>query len=110
MRRAIRYDGLLPNVFDAGGEFVFDATPDEALDDLRAMSAWVERERTGSGPYDIVVERGVGALGEAEARAEAARWEAAGATWWLEDVWQEMWTSPDDPEPLRRRILRGPPR
>ena len=110
MRRAIRYDGLLPNVFDGGGEFVFDATPDEALDDLRAMSAWVERERTGSGPYDIVVERGVGALGEAEARAEAARWEAAGATWWLEDVWQEMWTSPDDPEPLRRRILRGPPR
>ncbi len=110
MRRAIRYDGLLPNVFDAGGEFVFDATPDEALDDLRAMRAWVERERTGSEPYDIVVERGLGDLDAAEARAEAARWEAAGATWWLEDVWQEMWTSPDDPEPLRRRILRGPPR
>ena len=41
---------------------------------------------------------------------QAERWEAAGATWWLEDIWQEMWASPDDPEPLRRRILRGPPR
>ncbi len=110
MRRAIRYDGLLPNVFDAGGEFVFDSTSGEEMHDLRAMSAWVERERPGGGAYDIVVERSLGTLGEAEARAQAARWEGAGATWWLDDAWQEMWAAPDDPEPLRRRILRGPPR
>ena len=110
MRRAIRYDGLLPNVFNAGGEFVFDSTPDEEMDDLRAMSAWVERERPVGDAYDIVVERSLGALGEAEARVEAARWEEAGATWWLDDAWQEMWAAPDDPEPIRRRILRGPPR
>ena len=111
MRRAIRYEGLLPNVFDGNGEFVFEATPDESLDDLRAMSAWVERERpAGEGPYDIVVERSLADLDDATARAEAARWEEAGATWWLDDAWQEMWAAPDDPEPLLRRIRRGPPR
>lgn len=111
MRRAIRYEGLLPNVFDSNGEFVFEATPDESLDDLSAMSAWVERERpAGEGPYDIVVERSLADLDDAAARAEAARWEEAGATWWLDDAWQEMWAAPDDPEPLRRRIRRGPPR
>ena len=93
-----------------GAEFVFDSTPDEEMDDLRAMSAWVERERPGGDAYDIVVERSLGTLGEAEARVEAARWEEAGATWWLDDAWQEMWAAPDDPEPIRRRILRGPPR
>ena len=110
MRRAIRYEGLLPNVFSAAGEFVFEATPDESLDDLSAMSAWVERERpAGEGPYDIVVERSLADLDDAAARAEAARWEEAGATWWLDDAWQEMWAAPDDPEPLRRRIRLGPP-
>ena len=110
MRRAIRYEGLLPNVFDANGEFVFEATPEESLDDLRAMSAWVERERPAGESYDIVVERSLADLDVAAARAEAARWEEAGATWWLDDAWQEMWAAPDDPEPLRRRIRRGPPR
>ncbi len=111
MRRAIRYEGLLPNVFDGNGEFVFETTPEESLDDLSAMSAWVERERpAGEGPYDIVVERSLADLDDAAARAEAARWEEAGATWWLDDAWQEMWAAPDDPEPLRRRIRRGPPR
>ena len=106
MRRAIRYDGLLPNVFGAEGEMVFDATPEEALDDLRAMNRWVAAERSGPGPYDIVIER---SLPDVDA-AEAARWEEAGATWWLDDAWWEMYGAPDDPEPLRRRILRGPPR
>ncbi len=111
MRRAIRYEGLLPNVFDSNGEFVFEATPEESLDDLSAMSAWVERERpAGEGPYDIVVERSLADLDDDPASAEAARWEEAGATWWLDDAWQEMWAAPDDPEPLRRRIRRGPPR
>ena len=110
MRRAIRYEGLLPNVFDGNGEFVFEATPDESLEDLSAMSAWVERERpAGEGPYDIVVERSLADLDDAVARAEAARWEEAGATWWLDDAWREMWAAPDDPEPLRRRIRLGPP-
>lgn len=106
MRRAIRYDGILPNVFGADGQMVFDASPDEALEDLRAMSEWVAREREGTESYDIVMER---SLPDVDA-AEVARWEEAGATWWLDDAWWEMYGAPDDPEPLRRRILRGPPR
>ena len=110
MRRAIRYDGLLPNVFGLDGKPVFDASSDEALDDLRAMRAWVDAERESGAPYDIVVERGLGEFSDAEARAETARWEEARATWWLDDVWQEMYHASLDPKPLRRRILRGPPR
>ena len=106
MRRAIRYDGLLPNVFGVDRTLIFNASSDEARDDLRAMRAWIKRERPGDEPYDIVVERGLPGVDA----AEAARWEEAGATWWLDDAWWEMWNAPDDPEPLRRRIRLGPPR
>ena len=106
MRRAIRYDGLLPNVFGVDRTLIFGAPSAEALDDLRAMRAWIKRERPGDEPYDIVVERGLPGVDA----AEAARWEEAGATWWLDDAWWEMWNAPDDPEPLRRRIRLGPPR
>lgn len=106
MRRAIRYDALLPNVFGPDGQMVFDASPEETLEDLRAMRAWIDRERSGDQPYDIVIERGLPGVDA----AEAARWEEAGATWWLDDAWWEMWSAPDDPEPLRRRIRLGPPR
>lgn len=110
MRRAIRHDGLLPNVFDADGAPVFDAPEEEALADLRAMRDWVGRERTDAAPFDIVIERELAPLADAEKREAAARWREAGATWWLDDAWQEMWNHPDDPEPLRQRIRRGPPR
>ena len=109
MRRAIRRDGLLPNVFDGDGAHVFDASEEEALADLRAMRGWVERERADDGPFDIVIERELAPLEAGEKRAAAARWQAAGATWWLDDAWWEMWNHPDDPGPLRERIRRGPP-
>ena len=110
MRRALRCDGLLPNVFGPDGEIVLDASPAEARADLRAMADWIGRERTGVGAYDIVTEGSLDALGGDEARDEAVRWEQAGATWRLDDAWREMDRAPHDPEPLRRRILRGPPR
>ena len=106
LRRAVRYDALLPNVFDAAGEPVLDAPPGEALADLRDMCAWIDRERAGGGRCEIVIERSLPGVDA----AEAARWEEAGAGWWLDDAWRAMWAAPDDPEPLRGRIRLGPPR
>ncbi len=80
MRRAIRFDGLLPNVFDHDGQPVYEATEEESLADLRAMRDWVERERTprptsgdAEKPYDIVIEREIAPLAPAAGRAAAAR-------------------------------------
>ena len=57
-----------------------------------------------AGPdFDIVVE---GAT-DPERAAETVRpFAEAGATWWLESMWEE----PNGPEELRERIRSGPPR
>jgi alkanesulfonate monooxygenase SsuD/methylene tetrahydromethanopterin reductase-like flavin-dependent oxidoreductase (luciferase family) len=103
MRRALRYDGLIPSAIGADGE-ARQATPDE----VRAIAAHV-REHRGAGAFDIVVE-GVTPGGDAAAAAEVVRpWAEAGATWWIEAMWQQ----PQDAAeagPLRARLHQGPPR
>jgi alkanesulfonate monooxygenase SsuD/methylene tetrahydromethanopterin reductase-like flavin-dependent oxidoreductase (luciferase family) len=103
MRRALRYDGLIPSAI--GGDGVArQATPEE----VRAIAAHV-REQRGAGPFDIVVE-GVTPGDDAGAAAAVVRpWAEAGATWWLEAMWQ----LPHDAASagaLRARLRQGPPR
>jgi len=69
MARALRWDGLLPQVVDGDG-------PREAtLDEIAAV-----REQVGDRDYDIIVE------GEGSQHSPAA-WADAGATWWIESMW-----------------------
>jgi hypothetical protein len=101
MRRTLRWDGVLPNVFDASGN-THGSTPD----DVRAMADWVRSQR--SDPFDIVCEGG-GEKEDVNASAETVReWMDAGATWWLEAVWWSMYRHPGDAEPMRERIRVGP--
>jgi alkanesulfonate monooxygenase SsuD/methylene tetrahydromethanopterin reductase-like flavin-dependent oxidoreductase (luciferase family) len=105
MRRALRYDGVLPAPMGEGGTF-------RALthDDVRAIRAYAAEHRAETTPFDIVIE-GLTPVGDPAGGAAITRaWEDAGATWWIES----MWDTPGTPEEVRatvhRRLMQGPPR
>ncbi len=100
MARALRYDGVMPNVINPDGSFG-GVTPEIVAE----IAAYAREHRQATSPFEIIVE-GVSALGDpVRAAAEVAPMAEAGATWWIES----MWTSPNEPEDLRRRIAQGPP-
>ena len=104
MRRALRYDGLLPSVVGDDGQSR-ELTPD----DLRAMRDYVAANRTETTPFDIVMEGETPGDDPARAAAIVRPWADAGATWWIEALWNE----PRDAAGLsavRRRAAQGPPR
>jgi alkanesulfonate monooxygenase SsuD/methylene tetrahydromethanopterin reductase-like flavin-dependent oxidoreductase (luciferase family) len=92
VRRALRYDGILPQTSD----------PDE----VRAIAAFAARERAAEvrdQPFDIVVEGSTG-LDAARAADIVRPLAVAGATWWIEADWEGATV-----QSLRRRIGAGPP-
>jgi hypothetical protein len=103
-RRALRWDGILPHVFD-GDKMV---SGNESLaDDIGAMVADIRSER--SEPFDVVIESG--STNDKNTTADFIRPLAdAGATWWLEPIWYSMYRHPSDPGPMRERIREGPPK
>lgn len=101
MRRALRYDGLLPAV--VGGTA---GKPGVTAETIRDMRRYVEENREDPGSFDIVWE-GVTPGDDPGRAAEVVRpFAEAGATWWIES----RWMPPNGPDELRRRIEAGPPR
>ena len=96
MARAVRFDGLLPNVFDADGK-PRKATPE----DVAAIRSFVADQDQDPGTFDIVVE------GETPGDEPAAL-AAAGATWWLEVRWAGK-ASDEHLGRFRERVGQGPP-
>ena len=96
MRRALRYDGLL--AYTTRGEV--------APEDVRAMRAYVEENRTVETPFDIVWEGQTPGDDPGRAASMVRPFAEAGATWWIESPW----SPPNEPDDLRRRIEAGPPR
>ncbi len=94
MERALRWDGLLPQVIvDGNGE----QASLEAVAKVRA-----ELDATSDRPYDIVIE-GIGS------EHSPAAWADAGATWWIESMWDAVGQA----EPalaILDRLRDGPPR
>jgi alkanesulfonate monooxygenase SsuD/methylene tetrahydromethanopterin reductase-like flavin-dependent oxidoreductase (luciferase family) len=101
MRRTLRYDGILPNKLNPDGTHG-EMTPD----DLAAMRGYIEAHRTEETPFDIVWEGRTPGDDPKQAAAMVRPWAEAGATWWME----AMWEAPNSPEHLRERIRQGPPR
>jgi alkanesulfonate monooxygenase SsuD/methylene tetrahydromethanopterin reductase-like flavin-dependent oxidoreductase (luciferase family) len=97
-RRAARFDGVAPVSTDIEKSL----TPD----DIRAIVAFIKRQRTSDAPFDVV--HSGETLGEnaEQDREIVAPYAEAGATWWLEGIlpWK---TSLDK---VRARIRKGPPR
>jgi alkanesulfonate monooxygenase SsuD/methylene tetrahydromethanopterin reductase-like flavin-dependent oxidoreductase (luciferase family) len=91
MLRALRWDGLLPQVMvDGKGE----SASLEAVAKVRA--------EIGDRPYDIVIE------GNGSEHSPAA-WADAGATWWIESMWDAVGRAEPGLAALDR-LHEGPPR
>ncbi|MEE8331567.1 MAG: LLM class flavin-dependent oxidoreductase [Acidimicrobiia bacterium] len=95
MNRALRYDGILPQV--KKGEEFSDLSP-EVVAAVRDHAA----EHRDS-PIDIVIEGSTGADPAADG-AKLASLAAAGATWWIEGMWDAV-----DETRIRDRVTSGPP-
>lgn len=104
MQRVLRYDGLLPNVLDEKGEHRA-ATPD----DIRLIKTFIDTHRTETTPFDIIVEGSTPGADRKRARKITRSWEKAGATWWIEALWDTL-EDQDGPAGLLKRIQQGPPR
>src|SRR3954469_19093715 len=98
MRRVLRYDGLLPSVLGEDGK-ARNADPE----DIRAMKAYIEANRTETTPFDIIADGETPGDAPAQAAAIVRPWAEAGATWWIEAMWGTM-DRPDGLELVRRRI------
>lgn len=105
MRRALRYDGLLPVKMDASGKFL-ETTPEI----ITEIKAYIAQHRLGLNPlaepgvYDIIQE-GQTPGDDAGKAAEIVRpWAEAGVTWWIEAMWGE-----NDQEKVLTRLRQGPP-
>ena len=98
MRRVLRYDGLIPTV--VGGE-ASQGTPG----DLRAAVSYVMANRQADTPFDFVVEGTTPGGDAASQREQVEPWAEAGATWWMEALWQS-----EGLDPVLQRLREGPPR
>jgi hypothetical protein len=94
MARAIRWDGLLPQVVDNGS--ARQATLEEFSAAMPSIRATV-----GSRPYDVIVE------GSNQEHSPAA-WADTGATWWVESLWDAMHGA-DPVAASLDRLREGPP-
>ncbi|HWQ12382.1 MAG TPA: LLM class flavin-dependent oxidoreductase [Roseiflexaceae bacterium] len=105
VRRALRYDGILPAPMGEDGTF-----RPLTHEDVRAIRDHAAAERPGLPPLDIVVE-GTTPVGDPAGAAAITRaWEEAGATWWIESMWDTPGTPKQARATVRRRLLEGPPR
>ena len=100
MRRALRWDGLIPEVRAENGEFRRVTS-----EDIQAMKAYIDAERTPGTRYDIVMEGETPSEEPGKAAEITRKWSQAGVTWWLEASWEEQ-----DLEKVRARLQKGPPR
>jgi len=104
MERVLKYDGLLPNKMGDDGK------PGLAMpDDIRAMKKFIDENRTPAMPFDIVVEGVTLGNDRAQAASIVRPFADAGATWWVEAMWDSL-DKPDGATLVRARIQHGPPR
>jgi alkanesulfonate monooxygenase SsuD/methylene tetrahydromethanopterin reductase-like flavin-dependent oxidoreductase (luciferase family) len=98
MRRALKCDGVLPVRLGANGQFS-ELTPEE----VAGVRAFAEAGRQAQTPFDIVIEGNTANLDAVQRRAKLAALQKAGATWWIEGMWEATF------EEAAARIRRGKP-
>jgi alkanesulfonate monooxygenase SsuD/methylene tetrahydromethanopterin reductase-like flavin-dependent oxidoreductase (luciferase family) len=75
-------------------------------DEINAIKAYVTKYRISNDPFDIVVILWSDGEHSAKELQEIERYKDAGATWWLEDLSLERFSSVGD---ARKRLSKGPP-
>jgi alkanesulfonate monooxygenase SsuD/methylene tetrahydromethanopterin reductase-like flavin-dependent oxidoreductase (luciferase family) len=101
MNRALRYDGILAAKVSGTA-----AQPGVTPEDIRSMKEYVEENKYTGEVFDIVWEGETPGDDLERAVSTVRPFAEAGITWWIE----AMWSPPNEPEDLRRRLLQGPPR
>ncbi len=101
MGRAARWDGVIPQ--HRGERAMESLTPQDVAD----VVAWVREHRApDAGPFDVVL-HGELPSDPAQAREHCAALAEAGATWFVDALWDPATATPDA---LLARIRQGPPR
>ena len=103
MRRVLRCDGLIPSAMGEDGRIGQDS-PEQ----VREMCAWIQPRRGEAGPMDIIVEGKTSCEDRIEGRRIVQEWAEAGATWWMETMWDAM-DQADGPVSVLARVRGGPP-
>ncbi len=96
MQRAARWDGVLPRQWNAG-----PITPVV----LREIVAYIAKRRTANTPFDIIKYGLTEGKNLAQDRVLVQEFSAAGATWWIEEVFAGRGTL----KQIQKRIAAGPP-
>lgn len=98
MQRILKCDGVFPEKLNADGE-PESITPA----DVAEIKAFVDEHRTLTTPFDIVVSGDTSGLDNNQRQKAMFEWIEAGATWWIETMYNES------EETVADRIRRGPP-
>lgn len=101
MRRALKYDGLLPNFMGSDGKTKLGPP---VLEEIQAMTRFVRQEIESGRQYDIILEGETDPI-RPETLDTVRAYRDAGATWWME----ACWTTTDEAK-IIDRINAGPPR
>lgn len=101
MKRALRYDGLLPMKMDPSTREIQEITQD----DLREIVRYIKNNRPASENFDIIWEGKTPGSDQLTAGGMVRPWAEAGATWWIEALWDEP-----NPDFIKERLGQGPPR
>lgn len=106
MRRAARWDGVMPLLRLSEGERETDA--------LRACLDYIRLHRRTDDPFDVVYAGVTPGDDPTSAAKIVAPFAEIGVTWWLESIapyrYDEGFDEPWDTERLRERVLQGPPK
>ncbi len=102
MQRVLACDGFIPYNLDGNHA---ETTPDE----LREMADWISENRTATTQFDILWEANTPGDDPARCTEIVQPWANAGATWWLESVWDGPRTA-NGLAGMQERIRQGPPK
>ena len=78
-------------------------------DDFRDIRAYVEQHRAQPGTIELIMEGTTPGDDPEQAAAKVRPWADAGATWWIEGMWETL-EQPDGPARVLERARQGPPR
>jgi alkanesulfonate monooxygenase SsuD/methylene tetrahydromethanopterin reductase-like flavin-dependent oxidoreductase (luciferase family) len=98
MQRALKCDGVIVEKRSPENKPA-DVTPE----DIREIKAYVDANRSGSAPFDIVLNGSMASLDEAQRKDKSLQLSKAGATWWIEGLWDAT------EETAAERIRSRPP-
>jgi len=98
MQRILKCDGVLLEKMSREGK-PEAVTPS----DVHEVKAFVDANRMLSSPFDIVVQGKTDGMGRTEQQEKLLAWQVAGATWWVETLFDSSEGAAE------ARISQGPP-